>query len=224
MKLTHIVQAAICKNKQKVKSIFLYQAHSPPYFKLNIWKKIFQLKLPFFILSQSDLYELSFDHVKMWRYGNITQYPWSCFPVYKIVILEGIDWKQLNLAFSFMESSLDRQYKILKFMYSYLMGQRSGSHVLRGPIFSTLQQLPVSFLQKTLLIHSKIFWVILCMDTSCDLEVTLHFWSRELFGLWAIGAKNSKQLKEAMNEISRQRVGPKNETFGQNYTILHWHV
>ncbi len=94
-------------------------------------------------------------------------------PAYKIVMLEGKERKQLNLAFSFMESSLERQYNILQFMYSYFMGQRSGSHVLRGPIFSTLQQLPVSFLQESLFIGTNFFLMFLCLDTSLHLVFIL---------------------------------------------------
>ncbi len=132
-----------------------------------------------------------------------------CFPVYKIVMLEGIDRKQINLTFSFMESTLGRQYKILQFMYSFLMGQRSGSNVLRGPVFQPCSNYVFPSCRRVCSYIPKNFWVILCVDTSCDLEVTLHFWSRELFGLWAIGAKNSKQLKEAVYRISRQGAGPK---------------
>ena len=75
----------------------------------------------------------------------------------KNAFLKGFGAELLNHTFSFMESTLDQQCKVPQFMFSYFMGQRSRSHVLRGPIFSSLQQLPVSFLQESLFIHPQDF-------------------------------------------------------------------
>ncbi len=93
--------------------------------------------------------------VKIWEYYLVSM---KLLPVFKIVMLEGKDRKQLNLAFSFMKSTLDRQYEILQFIYSYFLGQRSGSYVLRGPIFSTLQQLRFWAIYQTMVIGTKIFF------------------------------------------------------------------